>query len=164
MRGNYSLIISLIIPIVVYFDSVYHNIGLLAMLDPFLGFFYQRWYLCFYKVFITVKGLFQEGDILYKLRQAPGSLLIRYYIKYYIVFLVMLIISPLSRINYFGFDHWLRVAVVDAFCLACINEISSGARTLDTCTLEIPGKPFILIPKAIRKFSTIQIRKSNQTP
>lgn len=135
-----------------YFDGVYNNIGLLAMLDPFLD-FYQRWYLCFYKAFIIVTGtaLFSLAGL----------------VKYsglFIVFLVMLIISSLSRINYFGFEHRPRVAVVNAFRLTHIDEISSETRTLDTCTPEIPGKPSVVFPKVIRKYSAIQIRKSNHTP
>ncbi|ADI32076.1 glycosyl transferase family 39 [Staphylothermus hellenicus DSM 12710] len=139
LRGKHAVLLSLITPIIMYFDNTYHTVGVLAMLDPFLAVFTVVGVYVFIKypytslktsvartvlfslaglikfsgLFIApaefIEGFFQRGDILYKLRHAFGTLL-----RYYVVFPLLLILFSVPFINYYGFQKWFQASIVDA--------------------------------------------------
>jgi len=132
--------LSLAVPLIMLFDNVYHTIGILAMLDPFLSLLtiigvyifikypYQRFKHMFSRttifslaglvkysgLFIVpaefFEGFFIEGDRLSKVRAGFTALL-----RYYLIYPLMLVFFSLPLISYLGLREWFEASILDAF-------------------------------------------------
>lgn len=139
LKPKYATLISLITLILMYFDNIYHRVGILAILDPSLAFFTILGVYFFIKcpygkttnqitrtiifslagiikfsgLFIVpadiIEGFLVKGNILKKLRHGFGAIL-----RYYAVFPLILILFSLPLIQYFGPITWYKVSIEGA--------------------------------------------------
>gem|GEM_PF-496874 len=139
MKKSYATIIALITPTIMYFDNIYHTVGILAMLDPFLAFLTLLGVYIFIKypyektsslitrtiifslaglvkfsgLFIIpadiIEGFLVKGNIHRKLRHGFGAIL-----RYYAVFPILLIILSLPLIQHFGIITWYQESIEGA--------------------------------------------------
>ncbi len=139
MNRKYAMVIAIITPIIMFFDNIYHTVGILAMLDPFLAMFTLLGAYIFIKypytkpssmiartilftlaglvkfsgLFIVpadvIEGFLVKGNIYRNLRYGFGAIL-----RYYIVFPVLLLLFSTPLIQYFGTTTWYKESIEGA--------------------------------------------------
>ena len=131
--------VSLLSPIILYFDSSLRTVGVLAMLDPYVALF------TIIGVYFFVKNSSRSNDLVKKFSWVLAGLskfsglfivpadvidkavfgsyslkdrfkvLLRELFIYVILFTILLIVFSLPLITYIGFNEWLRQSIIDAF-------------------------------------------------
>jgi len=131
--------VSLLSPIILYFDSSLRTVGVLAMLDPYVALFTIVGVYFFVKNSSRLNDLVKKfswilaglskfsglfivpADIIDKVVFGSYSLkdrfkvLLRELFIYVILFTILLIVFSLPLITYFGFNEWFRQSIIDAF-------------------------------------------------